>query len=261
MSSQNGNKPAPRPAGGAFTSRSQPTQFLPDLPVTSWRVRFYAAERARVAGIAVLRWGYILAVGAAIVWLLGRLPGGWVVALLWLAGALALAVAARLARRGYHVTFTAKTAPLPPGELLPAAEKVPVYVTGNLGVEQKQRAFTMVPGFYRTFATREHALLCRVDERRLWGIASWPEEEIGLWYAFFTARQIVHIEAGSLVYGGQTLDTLAVTYRPTPHGGKRRRAPEVTTLYLSFPDTTGHATVFADLAVEWSPAMQRTDTP
>ena len=261
MSNQNGNEPAPRPTGGAFTSRSQPTQFLPDLPATSWRARFYAAERARIAGIAVLRWGYILLLGAAVVWLLGRLLGGWVVVLLWLAGALALAVAARLARRSHHVTFTAKTTPVPSGELLPATEKVPVYVTGNLGVEQKQRAFTMVPGFYRTFATREHALLCRVSERRLWGIATWPEEETGLWYAFFTARQIINIEAGSLVYGGLTLDTIAVTYRPGPHGGKRRREPEMTTLYLSFPDITGYATVFADLAVEWSPAMQPTDTP
>lgn len=209
----------------------------------------------------MLRWGYILLLGAAVVWLMGRLPGGWTVALLWLAGAMALAVGTRLARRGYHVTFTARAAPLPSGELLPAAEKVPVYVTGKLGVEQKQRTFTMVPSFYRTFATREHALLCRVDERRLWGIATWTEEETGLWYAFFTARQIVDVEAGSLVYGGLTFDTLAVTYRPTPHGSKRRREPEVTTLYLSFPDTTGHATVFADLAVEWRPTIQRTDTP
>ena len=262
MSSQNGTHPAPRPAGGAFAARSQPTQFLPDLPATSWRAAFYIADRARIGGIAVLRLGYILLIGTAVTWLLARLPGGWAVALLWLAAALTLASAARFARRNHYVNFMAKTTLPPSGAILPPTDKVPVYVTGNLGVEQKQRAFTMLPGFYRTFATREHALLCRANERRLWGIAAWPEEETGLWYAFFTAGQIVDIAAGSLTHGGQMFDTLAISYRPAlPSGKRRRREPEIATLYLSFPEAAGLATVFADLAVDWSPAMQRTETP
>ena len=261
MSSQNGTHPAPRPAGGAFASRNQPTQFLPDLPANSWRAAFYIADRARIAGIAPLRWGYILLIGASIIWLLGRLPGSWVVALLWVMGALVLAATARFARRDHFISFTAESTPLPAGAILPPTAKAPVYVTGVLGVEQKQRAFTMLPGFYRTFATREHALLCRVNERRLWGIVTWPEEETGLWYAFFAASQIADIAPGSLTYGDQAFDTLAITYRPAQHTGKRRRRePDIATIYLSFPDAAELATVFADLAVEWSPATQRTET-
>lgn len=262
MSSQNGSHPAPRPAGGAFAARSQSTQFLPDLPVASWRALFYAGDRARVAGIAMLRWLYLLLVGLAVVWLLGRLPGSWPVALLWLVVAIALAGAARFARRGYYATFVPASTLFPAGVLLPAAQKVPLYVTGHLGVEKKQRAFTALPGFYRTFATREHALLCQVSERRLWGIATWPEEETGLWYAFFMPDQIVDIVQGSLAYGGQTLVALAVTYRPAPHGGKRRRSdPELSTLYLSFPNADDCTAVLADLAVEWRPTRQPTETP
>ena len=239
--------------------RSQPTQFLPDLPATSWRARLYVADRMHVAGLSILRWVYILAVAGAIIWLLGRLPGSWLIAVLWLVSALALNGAACLARNTQYVTFTQTTAQLPPGICLPASAKIPVYVTGCLSVEQKERTFAMVPGFYRTFATREHALLCRVDERRLWGLATWPEEEIGLWYAFFTPPQIIDISLGSLLYGAYTLETLAVTYRPAPASHKGYRTPEVATLYLSFPDSAGYTTAVADLMVEWHVAIQRTD--
>jgi len=259
MTKQHGNSSAPRPTDGAFTSGSQPTQFLPDLPTTSWHARFYIADRMRIAGTPILRWGYGFLVGVAVIWLLAGLPGSWGVAMLWLAGALALAGAAYIARRAQYVDFTATASQLPTGVLLPTAAKIPVYVTGLLGVERKERAFTMAPGFYRTFATREHALLCRVNERHLWGVATWPEEETGLWYAFFAPQQIVDIAAGCLRYGHHTFDALAVTYRPAPSNSKHRRTPGVATLYLGFPDSAGCTTVVADLAVEWNPAVQWTD--
>lgn len=261
MSSPNGAHPAPRPAGGAFAAHNQPTQFLPDLPASSWRAFVYAASRARIAGVAVLRWLYILPIALAVIWLLGRLPGSWVIALGWLAAALGLAIAARFAGRNHYVSFAPDATLLPDGAILPPAQKIAVYVTGRLGVEKKQQEFTAVPGFYRTFATREHALLCQVVERRLWGIATWPEEETGLWYAFFMPDQITGIALGDLTYSGQTMRALTVTYRPIPPNGKRRRSdPVFAMLHLSFPDPNDRAKVLADLAVDWRPSRHTAGT-
>ena len=60
-----------------------------------------------------------------------------------------------------------------------------MYVTGGLTVEGSEQRFTFVPGFYKTFATREHALLCQVRPAARVGVLRWPEAEVGMWYAFF----------------------------------------------------------------------------
>ena len=132
-----------------------------------------------------------------------------------------------------------------------------VYVTGALSVQEKMRPFTALSGFYRSFATREHALLCRVQERRVLGIATWPEEEVGLWYAFFTPQQVITIQPGTQTIGRRPLLALAVTYWPTPPLAAKPRQMPATTLYLAFPNSDDHAAVLADLIVDWQPAAAR----
>jgi hypothetical protein len=46
-------------------------------------------------------------------------------------------------------------------------KRAALYITGALSVEAKVRSFTALPGFYRSFATREHVLIGRVQPRRI----------------------------------------------------------------------------------------------
>ena len=128
-----------------------------------------------------------------------RRPGPvWVLAALLVTAAVALWLLARQRappelhplRRGTDSGARAR-------QLAPAAKIAVLYATGTLGVQGRQLLFVELPGFYRTFATREHALLCRAQPRRWAAIVAWPEEEQGLWYAFFLPDQIMTIRAGA----------------------------------------------------------------
>lgn len=251
MISHNGTPSAQKSAPVNIQSRQ--TEFLPDLPSDSWALRLYLLSRAHLLAIPLLRWVNILFIGLALIWGFLSLPGGWVGSALWLLVALALFLWVRSARRQAFTHFVpSPLSPAPSAQILPPTQKRPVYVTGELSVEQKARTFTVLPGFYRTFATREHALLCRVRERRIWGVATWPEEEVGLWYAFFTPQQIASIQPGEIKAGRQSLAGLSITYRAvSSHRSERRRQPALATLYLAFANEADRAAVLADLLVDW----------
>lgn len=251
--SRNGRPPAPQPTGGAFASQHPPTEFLPDLAVDSLAMFLYQLDHAELMGFSLLRWGYALCVGLAVIWLPGFMPGGWLVALLWLGMAITAHVAIRLGRRHRFVRFFDAPAAVPAGHALVPAQKIPVYVTGRLSVESKQASFTALPGFYRTFATREHALLCQVRDRRVWWVANWPDDEIGLWYAFFRPEQIEVIRSGTVQIGRRSMPAIAVDYRRPPDQGKRRREPTSETLIMGFQEAADQLTVLADLYADQQP--------
>jgi hypothetical protein len=235
-------------------AQKQQTEFLPDVEANAWSAQLYLVSRGHLMGLPMLRWLYFLMVVAALLWVAFGLPGGWLVGVLLLGAAALLAVTVRLMQRRAFISFAARPAPVTMTVLMPPTQKRPLYVTGILSVEQKVRSFTALPGFYRSFATREHALLCRVRERRIWRIGAWPEEEIGLWYAFFKPQEIDAVQPGDVRIGRSTLPGIAVTYRPSaPIRPERRRTPMQTTLYLAFVTEADRAAVLADLLVEWQP--------
>lgn len=246
MSSQNG---APAPSVIRRT-----TTFLPDISFGPWQGWLYALTRARWLGMALVRWLYLLLTVLAGGWLLWTLPGGWQISLGWLVVAAALWLLIRMTQRRHFSAFRTTPATLPAPASLAPGDKRAAYVTGALSVETKARTFTALPGFYRSFATREHVLIGRVQPRRIAGFATWPEDEIGLWYAFVTPSQIVAIAPGQQQIGRHWLPALALTYTPAPDAGKRRRTSGSATLYLAFPNLDDHAAVLADLLVERSPA-------
>ena len=145
--------------------------------------------------------------------------------------------------------FAPKSFRSPGPSRLPASAKIPVYVTGELSVETKQRFFAGLPGFYRTFATREHALLCQARARRFWGIAAWPPEEEGLWYAFVNPGQIEHLEAGELCFGRTRLPAVTIVYQTPALAATDapRKGASRSTLWLAFLDADARAAVLADL--------------
>lgn len=256
MSTHNGTPPAPHVATRGAAPR-QPTEFLPEFPIDGWLLRCYVFGRARLFGLALVRWLYLLLIGIALLWALLPLSGGWPLSLFWLALAGACWLVMRTAHRRSFIAFQPQSHTPPLARSMTPAQKMPCYVTGLLSVEQKVRHFTALPGFYRSFATREHALLCRVQTRRIWGVATWPEEEVGLWYAFFTSAQVVAIVQGALRTAAEPLPALAITYRPAPPVvGRQRGQPAPITLYLAFLNAEACATVLADLLIEW-PAASR----
>ncbi|MCE7979925.1 MAG: hypothetical protein DYG89_01930 [Caldilinea sp. CFX5] len=247
--SLNGKYEAPPQKSGASAIPAQATTFPEDPPQPSLRTLLYNLSRYQWGSASLLRWLSFLLVGAAAVWLVGWLPGRWVVA----GGALALIVALlalfRYWRQRDFVYFMPSAPPVITGEPLPPAQKAPVMVTGFFGVEEKQQRFTWLPGFYRTFATREHALLCQVAQRRWGGLGRWPEDEVGLWYIFFAPATIVQIEWGELYFGAQARPAIAVTHRLTIPKQRRWRRAEVREekIYMAFTTPAVGAIIWADL--------------
>lgn len=208
----------------------------------------YWLERGQVAGVSLLRWLWIG--GLLLVLLLPlMIPGG-----LWASGAIGIALAVlsiahRLGSRHAFVRFDAETMPVVRPEPLPAAEKLPVHATGPLEVDGRVRTFVWLPGFYRTFATREHALLCQCREQRVLGIGHWREAETGLWYGFFKPEHVRALRWGKLKLGGEQRRAIAIEHQPEANSGLRKRRG-VETLYVACPDDSTALRILADLAVE-----------
>jgi hypothetical protein len=154
-------------------------------------------------------------------------------------------------RRHGFVYFTPAALPsVRPNPMLPAA-KIPVYVTGWLHVQNRVRHFAGLPGFYRTFATREHALFCLVRPASAPALLTWPDDEEGLWYAFFYPDQIDDVKAGQVAFGRRTLPGLVLDYRPIEvTDGKQGHHPKRATMYLAFAGEAERDKVLADLLVE-----------
>jgi hypothetical protein len=152
----------------------------------------------------------------------------------------------RWQRRDF-VHFVACTCPPVQAQALDAKAKIPIHASGLFQVEAKRRRYTWLPGFYRTFATREHALLCQVVERRFFKVGHWPEAEVGLWYVFFQPEMIQQVEWGTLHFGAHSRPALAVTYEPLDQAPKRRHAPPSETIYLAFQQAEEGLAILADL--------------
>lgn len=233
---------------GAFSSRSAPprTEFLPDLRPQSWHGWLYVLSRQRILSIPLIRWMIGAGIFAGLVWGLARWPGGWWMTLAWFAAAALLAALTAYGRRTQYLHFQLQHLAPPPASALPPSTKTPLYVTGMLGVNSRERLFTHLPGFYRTFATREHALLCQLRTQPVVNVGALPDDEPGLWYAFFRPEQITRIATGTVTAERQELAALAITYTATD---KRQRS---LTIYLAFPNPSDRLTVLADLIADQS---------
>ena len=252
----NGYHPAPPAESGAFFAARPQTLFPPEASGHSLDQILYKFGHAHVAGIPLLRLLWAAEVLLALLWLNG-LPGGF-----WASGAtlavLVTLTALHLWRQGASfVTFRPNVLPdVTPAALAPA-DKQPVWVTGRLAVGGRERSFTWLPGFYRSFATREHALLCLCRSRRLALIGRWPEAEVGMWYAFFRSGTMQSLRWGELQFGRNHAPALEIVYKPDPLPPKRRLIAEAT-LYIACADMhTAHA-ILADLLADALPVGQAT---
>lgn len=267
--SPNGHEEAPPETSGASflphpRQRAQ-TEFLADAPLRSLHAVYYALHRFLAGGVPLSRLVSLLLLAGAAIWATGLMPGRWTgTAVLLLLLAAHVGIAAALRRRDF-VEFRPsrldETGPAP----LSHDEKIPAYVTGLLSVEGKYQRFTFLPAFYRTFATGEHALLALVRGRSLWGLAAWPEDEAGMWYAFISPDHIQALRTGMLRFGAQPLHGIAIDYTVTLPAKNRLRRERTTTetIYIAASGAEDAKRIVADLLcnVEASALLALQSTP
>lgn len=247
--SLNGKYEASPPTSGASAIAAQRTAFPEDAPHLSVRTLFYYGSRYRLGSISLLRWLLGLLIAIAAMGAVGWLPGGW-----WITGFMLLVLGSLVTlyhywRRRDFIRFEpGETPPVVPQTLAPQ-EKAPVMITGLFGVEQKFQRFTWLSGFYRTFATREHALMCQVVQRPWAKLGRWPDDDIGLWYIFFSPQNILQLQWGQLCFGANARPAIVVTHRITIPTKKRFRAEQVREekVYIAFENPAIGEMIWADL--------------
>lgn len=231
------------------TPLHKPTVFPPDLPLRGVSPILYGLHRFHLGGMPVSRYIASLWLFIALLAGVGILPGRWltmILVLLLLAGQIVISLRHR---RQQYVTFTSAPLPVLNDTPLEISEKLPIYATGLLSVEGRYQQFSALPGFYRTFATGEHAVLCRAPERNWLGLLSWPPEETGMWYAFINPSDLQRLTWGYLHFGATSHPALAVEYQLELPPGPRRKKAEIRQelLYLASPDLKDAQRLFIDL--------------
>lgn len=205
----------------------------------SHRIGEWSVERLLVtcawaaAALALLRW-----------FLRGQPPLAgwhWLVLALLILGGLAVIVLARLAAARDFVRFVERPALAAPAGLpLAAEDKVQVFATGRFEVEGKAGFFVGLLAYWRTFATREHAVMAIVRRTRFLGLAATASAQIGMWYIFIAPDAIEELRAGELQFGGQRRPALRIVYR----------AAARETVHLAFDDAAALDRVWADLRAD-----------
>lgn len=249
----NGHYETPLESSGVSLRRPapvhKPTVFPSDLPLRGLSAILYGLHRFHLSGLAFSRyvaafWLLIAALAA-----LGALPGRWITMtialLLWV---VQVVISSRHSRQHY-VKFIEEPLVTLNGSPLETNEKLPIYATGLLSVEGRYQTFSALPGFYRTFATGEHAILCLVQQRNWMALLSWPADEVGMWYAFIKPGEIQQIRWGVVRFGNNSMPGLAVQYELEIPPGPRRKRAEVRqeTLYLATPQVEDAQRIYVDL--------------
>lgn len=229
---------------------------------------FYVLRRYHVLGAPAARWFVVLLLIAALLVILGLLPGGSAGALFCLTLLLALLAGQRLAERRQYVHFRPHESAiqsLPGAAPLHPAAKLSLRATGLFEVEGKTQSFSELPAIYRSFSTREHALLAAVaPSRRLAGLAEWPPHEIGMWYIFIKSNELRQVQPGTLQFGRARRPALRLQVEQLQPGKNTlldawglqwgSNQPKPTTrqqaIYLSFDSEMAREQVMKDLLAD-----------
>ena len=95
--------------------------------------------------------------------------------------------------------------------------------TGYFEVEGKVHFFAHILAYWRTFATREHAIMAIVPASNFLWFGSVPDTDVGMWYIFFRPEVIREVCGGELYFGDRSSPALCLTYhRPETVSPKRK---------------------------------------
>jgi hypothetical protein len=226
----------------------------------------YQLRHHEWAGIPLDRWAMLLLLIGAGLFAIGLLPGG-------LAGVatcgvvlVALIAIVSLASRRQAVVFEPDSSDVPRDLHAPTLEpmgKLLLRATGLFEVEGKEDRYTDLQAYFRTFPTREHAVMAIVPPSKFLGVGRWPDHQIGMWYIFFKGQEIRSIRSGRLSFGWQTRPALLVDLEqviPPPtspldvwggyRSGKQKPKIRRQSIYLSFNSLADRQTVLNDLTLD-----------
>ncbi len=217
----------------------------------------YALRRHHVGAFSLLHWVSLFSLGGAALMATERFDMHrlWSGPLLLLA--VALPVADYLAARRGYVSFT-------PGPHMPEATRlspqthVAVRATGLFEVEGKFRRHTWLEASYRTFPSREHAVIATCPPSRLLWAGRSRREDQGMWYIFCLPQAIRNVHVGYVQFGRQRRPAVALTHNMEVPGRFRRKRVrhEDTVIYLGCAHTADALVIAGDLNAE-TPSRQK----
>lgn len=215
-----------------------------------------------LAGAPVGRWVSAIFLFIGILGAFRLFPGGWYTSALCV-----VLLASSLWLRHHwrtrdYIKFQEEELPaLTPQPLVPS-DSVPIHASGYFTVEEKIERFTWLQGYFRTFATREHAVICLVQPKRFL-LAEWPEKDVGMWYVFFFPNAIRKIRYGTVTFGPTTQPCIAVEreiFIPKKGRFGRDRTIQETVL-LASPSKEDTHRILADLLHDTHVEQEKTPPP
>ncbi len=208
----------------------------------------YHLDRMMLAGAPIVRWIDGLILFAGVLCAFGLIPGRFFAAGLCLILLLTFIWLRRHWRSREYVQFREAPSPSVTPQPMAPSDSVPIHASGYFTVEEKSERFTWLQGYFRTFATREHAVICLVQPKRFL-LAEWPEKDVGMWYVFFFPKAVRNIRYGNVSFGRTTQSCLAIEHEiHIPKRGRfsRERTIEETVI-LASPTEEDTRRILADL--------------
>jgi hypothetical protein len=199
--------------------------------------------------------GIVAAIIIVLQWLVRGRPAlpvwHWLVLVLIVLGVVGLIVLRGAAARAGYVRFTHQPALAAPASLtLAPDDKEAAFASGRFEVEGKEGRHANLIAYWRTFGSREHAVMA-IQHPSRFALGSLPSDRIGMWYAFFKPEDIEEIAAGTVAFGGVLRPGLKIVYRrPPPQDGKRPKQPVREVLHLAFEAEPARDRVWADLLAD-----------
>ncbi len=217
----------------------------------------YSLRRHKLGAFSLLHWLSIICLGLAALITTAQFE----IHRFWSSPFLLLSVAIPvldgLAARGNYVSFTPVHQDLEVTRLSPQTQ-LSVRATGLFEVEGRFRRHTWLEASYRTFPSREHAVIAVCQPSTLLRVAHSSVLDNGMWYIFCQPSSIRKVQVGHVQFGQLLKPAVAFAHvleLPVRLRRNRTRLRE-TIVYLSFEKTADALVVASDLLAE--SALQNT---
>ena len=209
----------------------------------------YNLDHHYLLEVRLRSWLNWLLVMVAVLALLGRFPGSYGIAILALGMILFLGLSSRWARRRYYIHFVPEKTPQPPASppapLWPE-DKLLHHASGHFHVEDKEGDWPHLLAYYRTFETREHAIMARRTPSYFLKIGELNPETLGMWYIFISPENLLEVTPGTSYFGGEGEPALRLRWRRFDEKGR----PIEDVAFLHFTSTPDRERVQADLLLD-----------
>ena len=204
-----------------------------------------------------LNWALAL---LAMLALLIRAPGSLAVAIFFLLIIIFLSLSSRWARRRYYIHFVPEQNPAPHAAAaapFQPEDKLLHHASGHFIVEDKEGDWTRLVAYYRTFETREHAIMARRTPTQFLKVGQVNPETLGMWYIFISPENLLDVTPGRIYFGGEGEPGLRLRWRRFDEKGR----PVESFAFLHFDSEPDRRRVQADLLLDMGGPAQRSWRP